>query len=213
MIDCIIIGSGPAGLMAANILERDKVKYLLLEKNATVGRKLFITGGTRCNVTNKFGVTEFIEQLKIKNKRFLYSTLSNFGTKEVKEFFEDNEVELILEKDYQYFPKSSKSQDIINALLNNLNLKNIILNTKVESIYKVEEGYLVRTNKQEYNVKNIIIATGSKSYPKTGSTGDGVLWGKEFNHSIIPFYPAETHIYSSFVKRNKEYRNIFKVYL
>ena len=205
MIDCIIIGSGPAGLMAANVLERNKVKYLLLEKNATVGRKLFITGGTRCNVTNKFGVTEFIEQLKIKNRRFLYSSLSNFGTKEVKEFFESNEVELSLEKDYQYFPKSSKSQDIINALLNNINLKNIVLNTKVESIDKVEEGYLVKTKRQEYSVKNIIIATGSKSYPKTGSTGDGVLWGKEFNHSAIPFYPAETHIYSDFVKRNKEY--------
>lgn len=205
MIDCIIIGSGPAGLMAANVLEKGKINYLLIEKNATVGRKLFITGGTRCNVTNKYGVTEFIEQLKIKNRRFLYSTLSSFGTKEVKEFFESKAVELSLEKDYQYFPKSSKSQDIINALLEDINLKNIKLNTKVESINMMQQGYIVKTKKQEYHVKNIIIATGSKSYPKTGSTGDGVIWAREFNHSIIPFYPAETHVYSSFVKRNKEY--------
>lgn len=205
MIDCIIIGSGPAGLMAANVLEENKTNYLILDKNATLGRKLLITGGSRCNVTNKYGVDEFINQLKIKNKRFLYSTLSSFGTKDVKKFMNNHGVELSLEKEYQYFPKSSKSQDIIDALSNNIGSKNIKLNTKVEAIEELGDNYLVKTNRQDFITKNIIIATGSKSYPKTGSTGDGVLWGREFNHKIIPFYPAETHIYSNFVKRNKEY--------
>ena len=205
MIDCLIIGSGPAGLMAANVLERNNLNYILFDKNATLGRKLLITGGTRCNVTNKYNVAEFIDQLKIKNKRFLYSSLSNFGTKDVLEFFINKGVLLSLEKEYQYFPKSSKSQDIIDALRQTISNKNIMLNTKIESIEKTEEGYHVKTNNHSYFSKNVIIATGSKSYPKTGSTGDGVRWGKEFNHEIVPFYPAETHIYSSFVKRNKEF--------
>ena len=105
MIDCIVIGSGPSGLMAANILEKNKVDYLLLEKNSRPGKKLLITGGTRCNVTNKFDVREFIEQLKIKNRRFLYSTLSSFGTTQVKKYFNNLGIELSLEKEYQYFPK------------------------------------------------------------------------------------------------------------
>ena len=205
MIDCIIVGSGPAGLMAANVLQQKGLSYLLIEKNQRVGRKLLITGGTRCNVTNIFNPSEFIDKLKIKNKRFLYSTLSNYGTKEVKAFFEDKGVELALEKDYQYFPKSSKSDDIIAALTKEINLKNIKFDTNVETIIRTNEGYLVKTKKEEYQAYNVIIATGSKSYPKTGSTGDGFLWAENFNHKTIPFYPAETHIYSEYIKRNKGY--------
>ena len=205
MIKCIIVGSGPSGLMAANVLEENNINYLLLEKNKSTGKKLLITGGTRCNVTNKYDVTDFIDHLKIKNKRFLYSTLSNFGTNEVKEFFNKNEVELALEKEYQYFPKSSKSSDILGALLKAIDKTRIKLNTNVISITKKTDYYIVKTNEKEYLTENIIIATGSKSFPKTGSTGDAVIWGKELKHKIIPFYPAETSVYSQFVKRNKEY--------
>lgn len=205
MINCIIIGSGPAGLMAANVLEANKVNYILIDKNHAVGRKLLITGGTRCNVTNIFEVDEFINQLKIKNKRFLYSTLSSFGTKEVKEFFTTHGVDLKLEKAYQLFPKSSKSGDIVNALMENINRENLLLSTNVDNIEKTKNGYKVETNTKDYLSKNLIIATGSKSYPKTGSTGDGVIWGEELGHKIIPFYPAETHVYSQFVKKNKEF--------
>jgi len=205
MLDCIIIGSGPSGLMAANVLEEKGVSYLLLEKNATIGRKLLLTGGTRCNVTNYFGITEFINHLKLKNRRFLYSTLNNFGTKNIVEFFEDKGVQLSLEKEYQYFPKSSKSQDIINALSDQITKENIKLKTNVISVKKTNDGYSVKTEAKEYYTKNVVIATGSKSFPKTGSTGDGVIWGKQFNHKIVPFYPAETHVYSTFVKKNKEY--------
>ncbi len=204
-IDCIIIGSGPSGLMAANILEESNLNYLVIEKNHYVGRKLAISGGTRCNVTNSYSPSEFIDKLKIKNKRFLFSTLNNFGTKEVVAFFENKGVALSLEKSYQYFPKSSKSQDIINALTKDLNLKNFLFDTKVETIEKTSDGYLVETNNKSFETKTVIIATGSKSYPKTGSTGDGYLWAKTFNHQAIPFYPAETHVYSELVKRNKKH--------
>ncbi len=205
MIDCIIIGSGPAGLMAANVLEQNQAKYLLIEKNHQTGRKLAISGGTRCNVTNKYSPSEFIDKLKIKNKRFLYSTLTNFGTKETVAFFENQGVSLTLEKGYQYFPKSSKSQDIIDALTKNLNMSNFLFDTKVEEIVKQDNGYLVKTLKATYFTINVIIATGSKSFPKTGSTGDGFQWGKLFNHQTVPFYPAETHIYCEEVKQYKKY--------
>jgi len=202
--DCIIIGSGPSGLMAANILEESDLKYMVIEKNHYAGRKLAISGGTRCNVTNNFSPSEFINNLKIKNKRFLFSTLNNFGTKEIVTFFENKGVILSLEKTYQYFPKSSKSQDIINALTKELNLENFSFDSKVEIIEKISDGYIVKTNQKSFKTKTVIIATGSKSYPKTGSTGDGYLWGKTFNHETIPFYPAETHVYSEVVKKNKK---------
>lgn len=191
--------------MAANVLEKNKVNYVLLEKNSSPGKKLLITGGTRCNVTNKYSVREFIEQLKIKNRRFLYSTLSNFGSKEVKEYFNSLGVELSLEKDYQYFPKSSKSSDILNALLYNINDRKIKYNTIVTNVEKHEDTYIIKTNRQQFITKNLIIATGSKSFPKTGSTGDGVVWGEKLGHTFIPFYPAETHVYSRFIKSNKEF--------
>ena len=205
MIDCIVIGSGPSGLMAANILEKNKVDYLLLEKNSRPGKKLLITGGTRCNVTNKFDVREFIEQLKIKNRRFLYSTLSSFGTTQVKKYFNNLGIELSLEKEYQYFPKSSKSSDILNALLSNIDEHKMKFNTNVISVKKCQDTYILKTNKNEYTTRNLIIATGSKSFPKTGSTGDGVVWAKELEHTVIPFYPAETHVYSSYIKMNKDF--------
>jgi len=205
MIKCIIIGSGPAGLMAASVLEKNSVNYLLFDKNKSLGRKLLITGGTRCNVTNKYPVKEFIEKLKIKNRRFLYSTLSSFGTHEIKNFFEDKGVILSLEKDYQYFPKSSKSSDILYALTSNLNIKNILLETEIINIIKEDNHYTVETKTKEYQTQNIIISTGSKSYPKTGSTGDGINFAKKFGHNYIPFYPAETNVYSNSVKSNKEF--------
>jgi len=201
--DVIIIGAGPSGLMAANIFEKRGLEYLIFDKNKAAGRKLLITGGTRCNVTNIFNPKEFIDHLKIKHKRFLFSSLNSFGTKEIKEFFEDKGVQLNLEKEYQYFPKSSKSSDILDALLEDIDYKKLILNTTVKDITYEDNHYIVETISKDYKAKNVIISTGSKSYPKTGSTGDGLLFGKNLGHNFAPFYPAETHVYSDFVKKNK----------
>ena len=188
MIDVIIIGSGPAGLMAANVCEENKVEYLLVDKNNFPGRKLLITGGTRCNVTNTYNTLDFINNLKIKHKKFLYSTLNNFGTKEIVSFFKEKGVQLSLEKGYQYFPKSSKSIDILEALLKNINDHNLLLNTVVTDVIRENEYYIVETKRKDYKTKNVIIATGSKSFPKTGSTGDGIIFAKQLSHSNIPFY-------------------------
>ncbi len=203
--DCVVIGSGPAGLMAANILEKNNLNYLLLDKNNFAGRKLLITGGKRCNVTNIYNPKEFIDELKFKHRRFLYSTLSKYGTQEILEFFNENNVELALEKKYQYFPKSSKSSDILNALLENIDQRKILLNTTVTDITKENNSFIIETNQKDYITRNVILATGSKSYPKTGSTGDGIIFSKNLGHSFTPFYPAETHVYSEQVKKDKEF--------
>jgi len=203
MIEVIIIGAGPSGLMAANVLEKRGLEYLIFDKNKAAGRKLLITGGTRCNVTNIFNPKEFIDHLKIKHKRFLFSSLNSFGTQQVIEYFQDKGVPLKLEKEYQYFPKSSKSSDILDALLEDVDYKKILLNTPVKDITYEDNHYIVETINKDYKAKNVIISTGSKSYPKTGSSGDGILFGKNLGHKFIPFYPAETYVYSDFVKTNK----------
>jgi len=197
--DVIIVGSGPGGLMAAVAAEKRKLSYLVIDKNAIAGKKLLITGASRCNVTNPFDVRIFIEKLSLKHKRFLYSTLSSFGTNEVKQFIETNGVELVLENDLKYFPKSSKSIDILNVFLRNINLNNIRYNQKVIKIQK-QNDFIVTTDKNEYYSKNVILATGSRSFPITGSTGEGVSFAKKFGHTIYPFYPAETHVYSNQIK-------------
>jgi predicted flavoprotein YhiN len=146
--DVIIVGSGPGGLMAAVAAEKRKLSYLVIDKNAIAGKKLLITGASRCNVTNPFDVRIFIEKLSLKHKRFLYSTLSSFGTNEVKQFIETNGVELVLENDLKYFPKSSKSIDILNVFLRNINLNNIRYNQKVIKIQK-QNDFIVTTDKNE----------------------------------------------------------------
>lgn len=115
-LDCIVIGGGPAGLMAANELG-DRVNYILLEKNDKVGKKLLLTGGKRCNITNNLPVKLFIESLNISHKRFLYPALTQFGPKDVIAFFNARGLELELEQNFKYFPKTGKSQSVLDALL------------------------------------------------------------------------------------------------
>ncbi|MFK5882962.1 MAG: aminoacetone oxidase family FAD-binding enzyme [Candidatus Izemoplasma sp.] len=204
MINTLIIGSGPSGLMCANILEKNKINYKLIEKNQELAKKLFITGGGRCNVTNVLDTRDFINELTIKNKKFLYGSIANFGTKETIDFFKEKGVELITVEDFFYFPETQKSQDIIEALLRDLNKGNIYLNETVKNIIKEDEHYLVKTNKRILLAKNVVIATGGSSYPNTGSTGDGMKFAKDLGIITIPFYPAESSVKSQFIANNKE---------
>jgi len=202
--DLIIIGGGPAGLMAANVAQQRNLRYLIIDSNNTLGKKLLITGGSRCNVTNRYDVREFIDKLLIKNKRFLYSTLKNFGTNEVIAFLKSKGVELVLENDIKYFPKSSKSRDILNAMTSEIPKDCIKLDNKVVSITK-NETFTIRCKNSVYTSKNVLISTGSKSYPQTGSTGDGALFAELLGHNVIPFYPAETNVHSGFISSQKEF--------
>lgn len=194
--NAIIIGGGPAGLMCAYQLTLAKVDFLLIEKNESLGKKLLLTGGTRCNVTNNLDVDTFINNLTLHHKRFLYSALKDFGPKEIRDFFTKNNCPLVIEENLKFFPKSNRSQNVLNVFLNKIPTNRIIYNTEVTKISKDGEIFTVKSTNKKYQAKNVVIATGSRSYPQTGSNGDGLRFAKELGIEYINFTPAETHIYS-----------------
>lgn len=193
----IIVGGGPAGLMCAYQLAKAKVNFLLIEKNESLGKKLLLTGGTRCNVTNNLDVDTFVNNLTISHKRFLYSLLKEFGTKEIVNFFKEENCPLVLEDNFKYFPKSNRSQDILNVFLNKIPNRNIICNTTISKIHKEQDIFILESNNITFKAKNVVIATGSKSYPQTGSNGDGLKIAHDLGIAYTSFSPAETHVYSN----------------
>jgi len=197
--DVIVIGGGPAGLMACNILQLNQINYLLLEKNEKLGKKLLISGGKRCNVTNNLSIEEFITSLTFKHKRFLYTALSDFGPKDIIKFFNDRGLTLVLEDNLKYFPETQKSSSVLEALVQGIDLKRIHYGSFVKEIIKNETGFELKTIHHVYQTKRVIIATGSSSYPSTGSNGDGLLFAKKFDIQYVDFTPAETHVYSKYV--------------
>ncbi len=192
--DIIIIGGGPAGLMAACRASELGAKVVVLEKNKQTGIKLLTTGGGRCNITN------FIENYKDlancygKNGRFLLSAYSKFGVTELLNFFKERGIDTKLEKNNQIFPVSDKARDVLNSLTNFIiknkgeikteaNVKKIVIKNK-----KIEK--IILNNGEEMSAKNYIIATGGRSYPLTGSTGDAYAWLKNFGHKITKLQPG-----------------------
>ncbi len=192
----IINGGGVSGLMCAYQLAQSKVDFLLIEKKESLGKKLLLTGGTRCNVTNNLDVDTFIQNLTLPHKRFLYSLLKDFGPSDILKLFSGNNCPLVLENDLKYFPKSNRSQDVLEVFLKKIPQHQIKLNTAVSKIYKHEDIFIVECSNKEYKAKNVVIASGSKSYPHTGSTGDGLKFARDLEIEFTEFTPAETHIYS-----------------
>ena len=166
----IIIGGGVSGLMCAYQLAQAKVDFLLIEKKESLGKKLLLTGGTRCNVTNNLDIDTFIQNLTLPHKRFLYSLLKDFGPSDILKFFYENNCPLVLENDLKYFPKSNRSQDVLEVFLKKIPHHQIKLNTVVSKIYKYEDIFIVECSNAKYKAKKVVIASGSKSYPHTGST-------------------------------------------
>ena len=201
--DVIVIGGGPAGLMAANIFEQHHIHYLLLEKNEKPGKKLLITGGRRCNVTNRYHVNEFIAHLTMPHKNFLYGTLSEFGPKEVIDFFKQRGLNLILEDQFKYFPETGKSSSVFEVLLSNIKKECLLCRQFVKEVHQTEYGFLIKTNQSTFQTKHVVVATGSNSYPSTGSNGDGLIFAKYLSIASTPFTPAETVVYAKQV--SKEY--------
>ncbi len=188
MYDVIVIGAGAAGLMFSNIVDKN-LKTLVLEKNDKPGRKLMITGGGRCNLTNNKEIKEFLENVDY-NYKYLYSTITRFGPKEIIEYFN---IPLKEEKENQIFPVSDKAGDILNYLLNNKKCE-IIYNEEVIDVTKEGEVFLVKTSTGEYNSKRVVIATGGCSFSHLGSSGDHLKFAKRFNQEIVNVFPAETSI-------------------
>lgn len=187
--DVIVIGGGPAGMMAAGSAAQKGVEVILIEKNADLGRKLLITGGGRCNVTNsEFDNRKLLAKFK-DNAKFLFSAFSEYAVKETLDFFHREGMPTKVENELRTFPVSNSAQSVWDVLVNNLKKHNVTIlsNSPVIEIVKEEDTIVgVRLkNKKVIRAKNIIVATGGTSRPETGSTGDGYKWLKAIGHTVM----------------------------
>ena len=192
MSKVIVIGAGPAGIMAA--IEASKFHDVtLVDGNEKIGKKLFITGKGRCNVTNAKDISEFFDYIP-GNPHFLYSALYTFTNEDTMNFFKKHGIKLKVERGGRVFPESDKSSDILKGLSNALRETNveIRLNSKVTDIkFKNRKiTSLVINNNEVLKGDYFIMATGGGTYPLTGSRGEGQEFSKKLGHNIIPLKPA-----------------------
>lgn len=187
----IVIGGGPAGMIASGFAAKTN-QVILFEKNHKLGRKLFITGKGRCNVTNACDPEELIQNTP-GNPYFLYSAFYTFDSYATMNFFEELGVKVKVERGNRVFPVSEKSSDIVKALARFMENNNVDvrLNSKVEDLI-VENNKIVKAivNGETIDVDNVIIATGGLSYPVTGSDGDGYKFAKKMGHKVTKLYPS-----------------------
>ena len=194
-IDLIVIGAGASGLMAALVAAREGATVLLIEKNRLIGRKLAITGGGRCNLTNQAELPELIANIP-GNGRFLYSALQRFGSQQLMEFFEfELGVKLKVERGRRVFPDSDQAKEVITAFQEALQKSGvrILTSTVVKQVIwdPVKKQITVKCSAgQEFNAAQVMVATGGLAYPGTGSTGDGYVWAAATGHRLIPCYPS-----------------------
>lgn len=181
-----IIGAGPAGLMAAIRAKNENNIVTVFETNEKIGKKLLMTGGGRCNITNAAYYQDFLDNV-VTNKKFIYSAFTNFDNFSMIDFLNKNGIETIIEEDGRVFPKSEKAIDIVKFFEAKLKEKsiNLITNTKINKVYKDKNFYLTDQNGKTYEFDYLIIATGGKSYPKTGSDGIGYKLARKLGHEII----------------------------
>jgi len=193
----VIIGGGPAGIMAAISAAQENNEVIILEKMETLGRKLLITGKGRCNITSSLDMSEFFNNIP-GNSKFLYSAFQNFTNKDILEILKKNGVKTKIERGNRIFPESDKSTDVLKALLNELdkNKVNVITNSKVIDVIidneKVTGVKFIDKNRNEriIDADKVILATGGKSYPNTGSTGDGYIIAQKLGHTITKIRPS-----------------------
>jgi len=192
--DVVVIGGGPAGLMSAGVAGKNGAKVLLLEKNDELGKKLLISGGGRCNLTNANpDHRDFISNYGKKGS-FLFTPFSIFGTADTVKFFNKLGLKTKVEDNFRVFPSSNRSQDVLNVLVryardNGVKFK---FSAEVDGFKKSENtitSVLLKSG-QEIKAKKFILATGGKSHPETGSTGDGFKWLSEIGHNVIKPNPA-----------------------
>lgn len=193
MADCIIIGSGAAGLMAAVTAADYGKSVIIFEKNPRVGRKLLITGKGRCNVTNNCTSDDFFSNIPC-NSRFLFSAYSGFDCSDTMNFFEYQGVPLKTERGNRVFPVSDKAEDIVIAFERAIKERSDRITVKNTAVTQIltENGVVTGVNAGgiAYHASSVLIATGGRSYPKTGSDGDGYRFAKELGHRIIPLRPS-----------------------
>ena len=186
-----VIGAGAAGTVAAIAAAQNGGEVILFEKNDRIGKKLMITGKGRCNITNICQEEDFFDSV-IVNKRFLYSAVRSFSNYDVIDFFENLGVKTKVERGGRVFPESDSAKEVTRALENKIKELGIklVYSQVTELIIQNEEIKGVKTEKGIYYCDRVIIATGGKSYPKTGSTGDGYLLAQKAGHTVTNIYPA-----------------------
>lgn len=187
-----VIGGGPAGIIAAGFASSRGKDVILIEKNNKIGKKLFITGKGRCNITNASSIENFFNNI-VTNGDFLYSGFYSFTNESIMSLLRSYGLSMKVERGNRVFPFTDKSSDVIKAFEKFLADKNvnILLNRNVEDVNKDNESFIVKL--QDGNVlrfKKLILATGGKSYPLTGSTGDGYKFAQKFGHKIVPLKPS-----------------------
>ncbi len=192
----VVIGGGPAGIMSAISAKNSGNDVILIEKMNSLGKKLLITGKGRCNITSSLNINEFIQNIP-GNGRFLYSAFQNFTNEDIINLLKKHNVKVKEERGNRIFPVSDKSKDVLDAFyeeIKNLNVK-IYTNSTVNQII-VKDGsvtgveYTFNNNKYTINADKVILATGGKSYPTTGSTGDGYEMAKKLGHTITEIKPS-----------------------
>ncbi|MCL2768062.1 MAG: NAD(P)/FAD-dependent oxidoreductase [Synergistaceae bacterium] len=202
--DVAVIGGGPAGLFAAGVAAKNGARVILLEKNQSVGEKLLIAGKGRCNITNaEEDMQTFISRYG-ENGKFLYSALNQFSQADTIEFFNSRGIKTVVERGRRVFPENGDAALILKCLISFCKEGNVLIkrNTEVRNLIIINNAIdrlLVKTNEgnQEIVAKNYILATGGKSFPKTGSTGDGYIFASRLGHTIVTprpvIVPIKTH--------------------
>ena len=227
-MNVIVIGGGPAGILASISAAKAGDKVTLLEKNNMLGKKLLITGKGRCNITSSLDMEEFIKNIP-GNGKFLFSAFQNFTNEDIVELLKSQGVKVKEERGNRIFPTSDKSIDVRDALERELKKNNVLikLNTTVREIVisecedgkedkeknnkkhiigvKLENGKLIKADK-------VILATGGKSYPKTGSTGDGYIMAKKLGHTLTEIKPSLVPLVAMQENKNEKINEIKKSY-
>ena len=190
--DVIVVGGGPAGLMAAGQASLTGAKTLLLEKMDSPARKLLITGKHRCNITNTSPIEETLKEFN-RDGRFLTQLFYRFYNKELRDFFESLGVPTVEQRGGRVFPASEDARDVVRALINWVKGTGVIIQTGTavqEMVITDKQIAAVVTDKGTYKARSIILATGGKAYPGTGSTGAGYAFARFAGHKIHPLRPA-----------------------
>ncbi len=187
----VVIGAGAAGMMAAGAAAENGASVTLLEKNPRVGRKLMITGKGRCNILNNCDIPAFISNVPV-NGRFLYSALNNFSPADAYAFFEGIGIPLKTERGNRCYPQSDKAVDVVDALRRYVLDSGVKIVTDTARSLELEDGVIagVKGDKQTYFADSVIICCGGKSYPLTGSTGDGYALAEQAGHTVTELKPS-----------------------
>lgn len=204
-----VIGGGPAGMMAAISASKNNNEVYLLEKNSKLGKKLLITGKGRCNITSSLDIKDFISNIP-GNGRFLYSVFDNYTNIDIINFLKEQGVRVKEERGNRIFPVSDKSSDVLNAFEKELKNKQVKIkfNARVTNIEtqenEVKYVHYIDKNGQSKKIETdkVILATGGKTYPETGSTGDGYEIAKKLGHTITEIKPSLVPLTTSGISLN-----------